>query len=135
MIALGILCTIAIANPSTTTNVSTFETYSQQMQSLSVKYIADKQYNNAAKVIEKWMISYDALSNKEKESYNAVYATILYHQACAYAQTNELYKALKSLKDAVKAGYNNRNQIENDINLSNLKQFDEFNKIINSIKV
>lgn len=133
MIALGIICSLAIAKP--TVNVSAFETYSQQMQSLSEKYIIDKQYDNASKVIEKWIVSYDALTDKEKENYNAIYATIMYNQACAYAQTNDLYKALKALKAAVKAGYNNRNKIETDNNLFILKQFNEFNKIINSIKV
>lgn len=132
MIALGIACSIAIAKP--TTNVSQFETYSQQMQDLSAKYIADKKFDYAAKVIEKWTVSYDALSDKDKASYNTVYATIMYNQACAFAQTNELYKALQALKAAVKAGYNNTSQIENDVNLSTLKQFDEFNKIVRSIK-
>ena len=132
LIALGITCSIAIAKP--TTNVSQFETYSQQMQQMSAKYVADKKFDYATKTTEKWLEAYATLSDKDKANYNAVYSTIMYNQACAYAQTNELYKALKSLKNAVNAGYNNSSQIQSDENLASLKQFDEFNKIVKSIK-
>ena len=132
MIALGILCSIAIAKP--TTNVSQFETYSQQMQQMSTKYVADKKFDYASKTTEKWLETYNALSTKDKANYSSLYANIMYNQACAYAQTNELYKALKSLKNAVNAGYSNSLQIENDENLNALKQYDEFKKIVNSIK-
>lgn len=132
MIALGILCSIAIAKP--TTNVSQFETYSQQMQQMSAKYVADKKFENASKATEKWLETYNALSKNEKATFSTHYANIMYNQACAYAKTNELYKALKSLKNAVDAGYNNSLQIENDENLNALKQYDEFKKIVNSIK-
>jgi len=132
MVALGIACSIAIAKP--TTNVSQFETYSQQMQQMSAKYVADKKFDYASKTTEKWLETYNALSDKDKASYNAQYATIMYNQACAYAQTNELYKALKALKNAVNAGYNNTTQIQSDENLASLKKFDEFNKIVSSIK-
>ncbi len=132
MIALGILCSIAIAKP--TTNVSQFETYSQQMHQMSTKYVADKKFDYASKTTEKWLETYNALSEKDKANYSSLYANIMYNQACAYAQTNELYKALKSLKNAVNAGYSNSLQIENDENLNALKQYDEFKKIVDSIK-
>lgn len=132
MIALGILCSIAIAKP--TTNVSQFETYSQQMQQMSTKYVADKKFDYASKTTEKWLETYNALSEKDKVNYSSLYANIMYNQACAYAQTNELYKALKSLKNAVNAGYSNSSQIENDENFNAIKQYDEFKKIVNSIK-
>lgn len=132
MIALGILCSIAIAKP--TTNVSQFETYSQQMNQMADNYIVNKKFNNASKTTEKWLETYNALSDKDKANYTTLYANIMYNQACAYAQTNELYKALKSLKNAVNAGFNNSMQIENDENLNALKQYDEFKKIVNSIK-
>lgn len=132
MIALGIVCSIAIAKP--TTNVSQFETYSQQMQQMSAKYITDKKYDYAIKATEKWLETYNALSEKEKASFKNLYATIMYNQACAYAKTNELYNALKSLKNAVNAGYNNVTQIQSDENLASLKQYDEFDKIVKSIK-
>ncbi len=132
MVAMGIFCSIAIAKP--TTNVSQFETYSQQMQQMSAKYMTDKKYDYAVKTTEKWLETYNALSDKEKATFKDVYATIMYNQACAYAKTNELYKALKSLKIAVNAGYNNVSKIQSDENLASLKQYDEFNKIVNSIK-
>ena len=50
LIALGIACSIAIAKP--TVNVSQFETYSQQMQDMSAKYISEKKFDNANKTIE-----------------------------------------------------------------------------------
>lgn len=132
LIAVGIACSMAIAKP--TVNVSQFETYSQQMQELSAKYITAKQFDNANKTIDAWLNSYNALSDKDKESYNAVYSTIMYNRACACTQRNEMYQALKSLKEAVKAGFVNKEQAENDPNLSALKSYDEFNKILKSIK-
>jgi len=132
LVAMGIACSIAIAKP--TTNVSQFETYSQQMQQMSSKYMTDKKFDYAVKTTEKWLETYNALSDKEKENYKDVYAAIMYNQACAYTKTNELYKALKSLKNAVNAGYNNISQIQSDENLTTLKEFDEFKKIVKNIK-
>ena len=66
LIAVGIACSIAIAKP--TVNVSQFETYSQQMQDLSAKYITAKQFDNANKTIDAWLNTYNALSDKDKES-------------------------------------------------------------------
>ena len=88
LIALGIACSIAIAKP--TVNVSQFETYSQQMQDMSAKYISEKKFDNANKTIEAWLNSYNLLSDKEKASYAPVYATIMYNKACALTQKNEM---------------------------------------------
>ena len=132
LIAVGIACSMAIAKPAV--NVSQFETYSQQMQDMSAKYITAKQFANANKTIEAWLNSYQLLSDKEKANYASVYSTIMYNHACALTQTNEMYQALKSLKEAVKAGFNNSEQAQNDPNLAQLKSYDEFKKILNSIK-
>lgn len=131
LIALGMLCSFAIAKPNV--NVSTFETYSRQMQSMSEQYIADKKFDYAAKALEQWVKSYQALPDTEKSNFNAVYSDIMYQQARAYAQTNEMYKALKSLKEAVRTGFNNREKAINDEQLSPLKAYTEFSKIIKSI--
>ena len=88
---MGIACSIAIAKPST--NVSQFETYSQQMQQMSAKYVADKKFDYASKTTEKWLETYNSLSEKDKANYSSIYSDIMYNQACAYAQTNELYKS------------------------------------------
>ncbi len=132
LIALGIVCSMAIAKP--TVNTATFGTYSQQMQQMSAKYITEKQFTNANKTVEVWLNSYNLLSKTDKITFAPVYAAILYNQACALAQTNDLYAALKALKEAAKAGFNNGEQAKNDANLSPLKVYDEFNKIIESMK-
>lgn len=132
LIALGSFVLSAIAKPEI--NVSTFETYSTQMNQMSEKYISEKQYANAAKMLEKWMDSYSALPEKEKANYNAIYSSIMYNQAVAYTQTNEHYKALKALKEAIRTGFNKKEQALNDPNLEKLKAYDEFSKILNSIK-
>ena len=132
LIALGSFVFLSIAKPEV--NVSQFDAYSKSMNEMSAKYIAEKKFDNAAMIIDKWMTSYDALPQKVRPEYNAIYASIMYNRAVAYAQTNEAYKALKSLKEAVKAGFNNASQAENDPNLAKLKAYDEFNKILSSIK-
>ncbi len=132
LIAMGIACSVAIAKP--TVNVSQFETYSQQMQEMSAKYITEKKFNSANKTIDAWLNSYKSLSDKEKANYATVYSTIMYNHACALTQTNEMYQALKSLNEAVKAGFKNIDQAQNDPNLSALKSYDEFKKILRSIK-
>ena len=132
LIALGSFVFFAIAKPEV--NLTQFESYSQQMNQMSAKYIAEKKFDNAARVLEKWMVSYEAVPQKERASYNAVYSSIMYNQAVAYAQTNEMYKALKALKEAVRTGFNNPSQAENDPNLAKLKAYDEFDKILKSIK-
>jgi hypothetical protein len=132
LIALGSFVFLSIAKPAI--NVSQFETYSAQMQSMASKYIQEKKFDYAEKAISKWMDSYAQLSENEKESYHNIYADILYQQAVAFTQTNELFKALKSLKEAVKAGFNDQSLAQNDPNLEALKSYDEFNKILQSIK-
>ena len=133
LIVLGIVCSMAIAKPSV--NVSNFDAYSTQMHGMAAKYVAEKQYINANKTIDVWLNSYQLLPSKEKENYHATYASIMYNRACALSQTNELFQALKALKEAVKAGFNDSNLAQNDPNLSPLKSYDEFTKIINSIKI
>ena len=131
-IVLAIACLNAKSNPSVA--VSDFERYSQQMSDLSSKYIADKQFENASKVIDIWLASYEKTTVSEKVACNQIYATILYNQACAYAQTNELFKALKALNESVKKGYSNKAQLENDVNLLPLKLFDEYKMILKKMK-
>lgn len=132
LIAMGIVCSIAIAKPSV--NVTTFETYSKQMQEMSAKYISAKQFENANKTVEVWLNSYNALPDKDKATFAPIYANLMYNQACALTQSNEMYKALKALKEAVKSGYHNTTQAQNDPNLTPLKQYDEFKKIMDAIK-
>jgi hypothetical protein len=132
MIALGIVCSIAIAKPSV--NVSTFETYSRQMQMMSEQYISEKKFDYATKALEQWVKSYNSLSEEEKGSFNAVYSDIMYQQARAYTQTNEMYKALKALKESVRTGFNNTDRALNDETLSPLKAYGEFSKILKTIK-
>ena len=132
MIVLGSLCLLSIAKPAI--NVSQFETYSQQMQALSAKYIAANQYENANKTVTVWLNSYNTLTDKEKANYSNVDAQIMYNQACSLTRTNDKFQALKALKEAVNAGFNNKAKLENDPNLVELKQYEEFNKILNSIK-
>ena len=127
LVAMGIVCSIAIAKPSV--NVSTFETYSQQMQEMSAKYISAKQFENANKTVEVWLNSYNALPDKDKTTVAPIYANLMYNQTCALTQSNEMYKALKALKEAVKSGYhNNTAQAKTIRNLTPLKQYDEFKK-------
>lgn len=133
LIALGIVCSMAIAKP--TINVSSFETYSQQMHGMAEKYVTAKQFSNANKAIDIWLSNYNLLSNSEKASYAPVYASIMYNRACALTQTNELYQALKALKEAVKAGFKDGEMALNDPNLKPLKAYNEFQKIIDSIKI
>jgi hypothetical protein len=45
-----------------------------------------------------------------------------------------MFKALKALKEAVRTGFKNPSQAENDPNLAKLKAYDEFDKILKSIK-
>ena len=97
LIAMGIVCSIAIAKPSV--NVTTFETYSKQMQEMSAKYISAKQFENANKTVEVWLNSYNALPDKDKATVAPIYANLMYNQACALTQSNEMYKALKALKE------------------------------------
>lgn len=131
LIALGSFVFLSIAKPSI--NASTFETYSRQMQDLSARYIADKKFDYANKALEKWVESYNALSDTEKKQHNEAYSAIMYQQACAYTQTNELYKALKCLKESVRTGFSNSEQALNDPNLKELASYTEFKKIIQSI--
>ncbi|MBK9328356.1 MAG: hypothetical protein IPM95_03360 [Sphingobacteriales bacterium] len=131
LIALGSFVFLSIAKPSI--NVTAFESYSRQMQDLSARYIADKKFDYANKAIEKWIESYNTLSANEKGQYNDVYSAIMYQQACTYTQTNELYKALKSLKESVRTGFSNSDQALNDPNLKELSSYTEFKKIIQSI--
>lgn len=136
LVALGIACSIAIAKPAVnvSTNAVQFASYSKQMHEMSAKYISQKQFGNANKTIEAWLNSYNALPDKEKTAYASVYASIMYNQACALTQTNEMFQALKALKEAVKAGFSNSEQAQNDPNLAQLKNYDEFSKILKSIK-
>ncbi|MDB5227871.1 MAG: hypothetical protein JWN78_2064 [Bacteroidota bacterium] len=132
LIALGSFVFLSIAKPEI--NSTQFESYSQQMKTMSDKYISENKFDYASKTIDKWLLSYSQLPEKERANYKAVYSSIMYNQAIAYTQTNEMYKALKALKEAVRTGFNNGDQAQNDPNLAKLRSYDEFNKIIKSIK-
>lgn len=132
MIALGSFVFLSIAKPAI--NATAFETYSKQMQAMTAQYMQEKKFDVAGKAIAKWIETYEALADKEKAAHRTTYAAAMYQQACSYAQTNEMFKALKSLKEAVKNGYGNKNEALNDPNLAPLKSYSEFNKIIDSIK-
>ena len=45
-----------------------------------------------------------------------------------------MFQALKALKEAVKSGFSNRDKAENDPNLSKLKTYEEFGRILQTIK-
>ncbi|MFN8282028.1 MAG: hypothetical protein U0U67_02375 [Chitinophagales bacterium] len=132
LIAVGSFVFLSIAKP--TVDVSTFETYSQQMQAMATKYIAEQKFENADKAIVKWLATYNALSAKDKETYKAVYADIMIEKAKALTQINQHYDALVCLKTAVKNGYSNAQLLNTDANLSALKTYSEFAKIVGSIK-
>ena len=102
LIAVGSFVFLSIAKP--TTNVSTFDSYSQQMQAMASKYVAEQKFENANKAVSKWLATYNALSSTEKENYKTVYANIMIEDAKALTQINQHYDALVCLKNAVKNG-------------------------------
>ncbi len=132
LIAVGSFVFLSIAKP--TTNVTAFDTYSQQMQAMASKYVAEQKFENANKALSKWLDTYNALSATEKENYKTVYANIMIEEAKALTQINQHYDALVCLKNAVKNGYSNAELLTTDSNLSALKTYSEFDKIIKSIK-
>jgi len=132
MIAIGCLCLLSIAKPMD--NVNQFETYTQQMKTLSENYLQKKQFSNANKTIDAWLNSYRTLTKEQQQNIAKQYAAILYNKACALTQIDEKYQALKMLKEAVNAGFNDKTKAENEPNLTNLKQYDTFAKILNEIK-
>ena len=89
---------------------------------------------NANKAVSKWLATYNALSSTEKENYKTVYANIMIEDAKALTQINQHYDALVCLKNAVKNGYSNAELLKTDSNLSALKTYSEFDKIVKSIK-
>ncbi|HUM50572.1 MAG TPA: hypothetical protein PK431_02115 [Chitinophagales bacterium] len=132
LIAVGSFVFLSIAKP--TTNATTFDSYSQQMQAMASKYVAEQKFENANKALSKWLDTYNALSATEKENYKTVYANIMIEEAKALTQINQHYDALVCLKNAVKNGYSNAELLTTDSNLSALKTYSEFDKIIKSIK-
>ncbi|MBK8352908.1 MAG: hypothetical protein IPL21_14980 [Saprospirales bacterium] len=132
LIAVGSFVFLSIAKP--TTNVSAFDSYSQQMQAMASKYVAEQKFENANKAVSKWLATYNALSSTEKENYKTVYANIMIEDAKALTQINQHYDALVCLKNAVKNGYSNAELLKTDSNLSALKTYSEFDKIVKSIK-
>jgi tetratricopeptide (TPR) repeat protein len=57
-----------------------------------------------------------------------------YNLACAYARDKQTRKALKHLKLAVDAGFNNPSSLKTDPDLSNLRSHKEFQKILNRLE-
>lgn len=132
LIAAGALCLVSIAKP--TVNVSAFETYSQQMQTMTSNYNAEQKFANANKAASAWLTAYNALSTTEKANYKEIYATIMIEEAKALTQINQHYDALICIKNAVKNGYSNAELLNTDTNLAALKTYSEFAKIVDSIK-
>ena len=101
---------------------------------MASKYVAEQKFENANKAVSKWLATYNALSSTEKENYKTVYANIMIEDAKALTQINQHYDALVCLKNAVKNGYSNAELLKTDSNLSALKTYSEFDKIVKSIK-
>ncbi len=76
---------------------------------------------------------YYQLSESDQKEFDHIPAGILYDQACLYSLQNEKDKAIEALKNAIKAGYNDRNHIESDDDLENLKKDKRFIKLVESL--
>lgn len=57
-----------------------------------------------------------------------------FNLACAFAQVGNKKKALSSLKDAIKRGFNDRAAIDNSRSLDTIRNESDFKKIIDNIK-
>ena len=66
LIAVGSFVFLSIAKP--TTNVSTFDSYSQQMQAMASKYVAEQKFENANKAVssKKWLLKCRIVKNRFK---------------------------------------------------------------------
>lgn len=56
--------------------------------------------------------------------------TNIYYSACFHARLGEKTKALKKLKEAITAGFQNYDWIKRDPDLANIRQEPEFNKLV-----
>lgn len=56
--------------------------------------------------------------------------TNIYYSACFHARLGEKTKALKKLKEAITAGFQNYDWIKRDPDLVNIRQEPEFNKLV-----
>jgi hypothetical protein len=128
LIAAGCLCLLSIAKPAV--NATQFESYSQQMQMMAAKYNAEKKFDFASRMIDKWLESYNKLSDNDKSQFKNVYAILMIENAKALTQKNEHFNALSSLKKAIKSGYTNTNALKEDEQLMPLHTYSEFDKIL-----
>ncbi len=80
------------------------------------------------------------LQNKEYDEAEKLYLKIvksvpkdyraLYNLACVYSLTNKKAKAIDYLKQSVKAGFTNAGHMQKDADLDNIREMEEFKKLI-----
>ncbi|GAI31139.1 unnamed protein product, partial [marine sediment metagenome] len=80
------------------------------------------------------------LQNKEYDEAEKIYLKLvrlipkdyiaLYNLACVYSLTNRKAKAMEYLKKSVKAGYTNAGHMQTDTDLDNIREMEEFKKLI-----
>lgn len=100
----------------------------------SIKSIKAKDYVKASDLLDSTIIIYNKLPDKEKEGLASFLGLVYYNKACCQSILNNKEEALDNLENAVKYQWNNYKQTLKDQDLDNIRDEQQFKKLIAEMK-
>lgn len=111
-----------------------FKTYFFSANEYVGSCFKSKDYQCAIDKLSEVEKKYYNLSGAQRTEYIAALQNIYYNLTCAYAMSDKVDDALKAFRKAIDNGYTNYNHAKQDTDLDALRNNDEFNKLLASIR-
>lgn len=100
----------------------------------SIKSIKARDYVKASNLLDSTIITFNKLSDKEKEGLASFLGLVYYNKACCQSILNNKEEALDNLENAVKYQWNNYKHTLKDQDLDNIRDEQQFKKLIAEMK-
>lgn len=110
-----------------------FTFYAKKQDNLMHKAYEQRDTKTYTEILEEFETKFDKLSKEEKAYFRGNYITAIYNLSCAYSLLNDKTKALEYLDKSIKVGYNSYGHIKADADLDNIRNEENYKKILQSL--
>ncbi len=111
-----------------------FNRFATLQDSLMINAYNKRDAKTQEKLIEELTAKYKKLSGADKSNFKTYYSSSLYNLCCTYSLIKNNDKAIEYMAKAIKAGFDDYQNIEKDSDLYNIKKDARFNAVIKPIK-
>jgi len=111
-------------------NTNDFGKFASQQDQLFVKAYEKRDTVEYNKLLNQFIVKYQALTADEQKNYQGNYYGAYYNLACTYALMKVKPQALDALNTAIKLGYYNYSHMQEDTDLDYIRNEDAFKKMV-----